>query len=316
MEQAVKFRPYIVFMNDSASFNRAWLAELKSRCQTLKLVVGWCAAAGSDRSTLGCYDIVLSSSFPMVKQFRQSGLRAELLHHSFDPRVLTRIDSTIQPTIDFSFIGRLVLREGFHHQRADLLEELSRVLPLEVYTPAGGKSFFRRARSILRSTAYCTVQKLHHLGMNKQFIANLPGVGRAASWTEPPRDIHLARRMKPAVYGLEMYETFARSKVTLNIHGEIASSWTGNIRLFEATGVGTCLVTDWKKNISDLFRPDSEVVTYKSVYECIEKVQWLLKNPGIRKEIASAGQRRTLLDHTYAKRADQLDSFFRTYLAR
>jgi spore maturation protein CgeB len=86
------------------------------------------------------------------------------------------------------------------------------------------------------------------------------------------------------------------------------------MRLFEATGVGTCLVTDWKENLSELFSLDSEVVTYKSVQECIEKIQWLLKNSDRRKEIASAGQRRTLQDHTYANRVNELDSLFRNHL--
>jgi spore maturation protein CgeB len=316
LEQVVRFSPDIVFMNDPISFDGAWFEELKLRCKTLKLIVGWCAHPGSDQSILSCYDIVLSSSFPMVNQFRKAGLRAELLHHAFDPRLLTRIDPSISPTIDVSFIGRIILEKGFHNQRADLLEELSRSLHLEVYLPEGGDSFLRRVRSRLRPAAYYTTRILLRLGMNEQFIANLPGVGLAASWTEPPRVIHLSRKIKPSVYGLEMYETLARSKVTLNTHGEIASSWTGNMRLFEATGVGTCLVTDWKENLSELFSLDTEVVTYKSVHECIEKVQWLLKNSDQRKEIASAGQRRTLHDHTYANRVDELDSLFRNYLNR
>ena len=122
--------------------------------------------------------------------------------------------------------------------------------------------------------------------------------------------------MNPASYGLAMYELLLRSKVTLNMHAGFASTWTGNMRLFEATGIGTCLVTDWKENISQIFSPDSEVVTYKSVQECIEKVQWLLNNPGQRKEIASAGQRRTLHDHTYANRVEEIDSLFRNYFQR
>ncbi len=316
LEQVVRFGPDIIFMNDPISFDREWFEELKLRCKTIKLIVGWCAHPGSDQSILRCYDIVLSSSFPMVNQFRKAGLRAELLHHAFDPRLLTRLDSSISPTIDVSFIGRIILEKGFHNQRADLLEELSRSLLLEVYTPGGGDSILRRARSKLRPAAYFTAQALHRLGINKQFIANLPVVGLAASWDEPPRVIHLSRKVKPSVYGLAMYETLARSKVTLNTHGEIASSWTGNMRLFEATGVGTCLVTDWKENLSELFNLDSEVVTYKSVQECIEKIQWLLENSDRRKEIASAGQLRTLHDHTYANRVDELDLLFRNHLKR
>ncbi|MFO0210108.1 MAG: glycosyltransferase, partial [Pseudanabaena sp.] len=80
-----------------------------------------------------------------------------------------------------------------------------------------------------------------------------------------------------------------------------------NMRLFETTGVGSCLITDWKQNINDLFEPDREVVTYRSSSECIEKVKWLLSNPLEAEKIAKAGQHRTLKDHTFDIRSVQLD---------
>ena len=45
----------------------------------------------------------------------------------------------------------------------------------------------------------------------------------------------------------------------LNIHSD--EFWLitgGNIRMFEATGVGSCLLTDHKQNLQDLFIPDEE----------------------------------------------------------
>ena len=41
-------------------------------------------------------------------------------------------------------------------------------------------------------------------------------------------------------------------------------------RLFEATGVGTLLVTDWKKNLHEMFEPGKEVIVYHSPEECAE----------------------------------------------
>jgi spore maturation protein CgeB len=87
------------------------------------------------------------------------------------------------------------------------------------------------------------------------------------------------------------------------------------MRLFEATGVRTCLLTDWKENLSELFEIDREVVTDKSVNECIEKVEWLLENPQERELIAKAGQARILKDHTFAQRAVQLDEIIRKALS-
>ena len=41
--------------------------------------------------------------------------------------------------------------------------------------------------------------------------------------------------------------------------------------------------------------------------ECIEKIKWLLDHPKEREEIAKAGQKRVLKDHTFKIRANQLN---------
>lgn len=40
--------------------------------------------------------------------------------------------------------------------------------------------------------------------------------------------------------------------------------------------------------------PDQEVVTYKSVPECIDKIEYLIDNPHIADKIGKAGQEKTL----------------------
>ena len=108
------------------------------------------------------------------------------------------------------------------------------------------------------------------------------------------------------VWGLEMYRVIAGSEVTLNHHIDVAASEANNMRLFEATGVATCLVTDARDNLSDMFEAGSEVITYSSAAECTEKIRYLLEHPAERAAIAQAGQRRTLRDHTYAQRMAEL----------
>jgi spore maturation protein CgeB len=100
-----------------------------------------------------------------------------------------------------------------------------------------------------------------------------------------------------------MYETVRDAKVTLNIHADSSDRYASNMRLFEVTGVGGCLLTDWKPNLGELFALDREVVAYRSPAECIEKARWLLEHPDARAAIAKAGQARTLRSHTFAHRA-------------
>jgi spore maturation protein CgeB len=115
---------------------------------------------------------------------------------------------------------------------------------------------------------------------------------------------------------MRYFEILARSKVALNCHIDCAENDAGNMRLYEATGMGACLVTDWKHNLKDLFEPDVELVPYHSVDECIEKVQYLLAHDGERQTIAAAGQRRVLRDHTCAQRVLQFDQLVQGLLSR
>jgi spore maturation protein CgeB len=106
---------------------------------------------------------------------------------------------------------------------------------------------------------------------------------------------------------VEMLKALRMAKIGFNIHIDKAIKDAGNMRIFEVTGVGACLVTDWKENIGELFEPGKEIITFQSVEECVENIKWLIDHPVYREEIAKAGQARCLRDHTYAKRAIELN---------
>jgi len=108
------------------------------------------------------------------------------------------------------------------------------------------------------------------------------------------------------VWGLDMYRTLLQSRLTINCHIDASREYANNQRLFEATGVGTCLVTDWKKNIGDFFEPDKEIIVYRDENELVEKLRYFIDHEKERKQIAKAGQDRTLRDHTLEKRALQM----------
>ena len=94
--------------------------------------------------------------------------------------------------------------------------------------------------------------------------------------------------------------------MTLNIHIDIAEDFAGNMRLFEATGVGTLLITDWKKNLHDMFEPGKEVIAYRTPAECADLVEYYMEHEDECREIGRAGQKRTLREHTYYQRMEEL----------
>ena len=117
-----------------------------------------------------------------------------------------------------------------------------------------------------------------------------------------------------------MYEAIQRSRITLNRHAIIEvgsprdSCCAANMRLYEATGVGTCLVTDAKENLCEMFEPTREVVTYTNARDCVEKIQHYLTHERERKVVAEAGRRRTMRDHTYDARMCELLDYLVRYL--
>lgn len=110
-----------------------------------------------------------------------------------------------------------------------------------------------------------------------------------------------------------MYQILRKSKITLNHHGDIAP-YANNCRLYEATGVGTLLITDWKENLHEMFDPGKEVVAYRTPEECAELIQYYLEHDEEREVIARAGQERTLREHTYHQRMEELVDIVRKYL--
>ncbi|MFL5589093.1 MAG: glycosyltransferase [Ktedonobacteraceae bacterium] len=114
-------------------------------------------------------------------------------------------------------------------------------------------------------------------------------------------------------WGRTMYRILARSKITLNNHGDFAP-YANNGRLYEATGMGTLLMTDWKENLHELFEPGKEVVAYRSSHECAELVRYYLEHDNEREAIAHAGQERTLRAHTEYQRAQELLEIVHKYL--
>lgn len=120
-----------------------------------------------------------------------------------------------------------------------------------------------------------------------------------------PADSPLRTRYEGPAWGRDMYQILASSQITLNHHGDVAP-YANNCRLYEATGVGSMLITDWKVNLHDLFASGQEVVAYRSAEECAAQIRYYLDHGDERATIARAGQQRTLQDHTYHLRMREL----------
>jgi len=114
-------------------------------------------------------------------------------------------------------------------------------------------------------------------------------------------------------WGHDMYRILGCSKITINHHGNVLP-YANNMRLYESTGMCALLITDWKNNLSDMFNPDEEVIGYRTSEECAELINYYLKHDNEREVIARAGQRRTLSEHTYYQRMQELEGIITEYI--
>ncbi len=73
-------------------------------------------------------------------------------------------------------------------------------------------------------------------------------------------------------------------------------------RNFEVPGCGGFLITEDADNLREYYRPDEEIVICENSEDLIEKIRYYLKNEEKREEIAIAGYKRTLKEHTYEQR--------------
>ena len=127
-------------------------------------------------------------------------------------------------------------------------------------------------------------------------------------------DSSILRNYKGQAWGLQMYQVLHDSKMTLNHHIDIAETYANNLRLFEATGVGAMLITDWKVNLHEMFELGKEVVAYRSPEECLGLVKYYLEHDDEREAIARAGHERTLREHTYKHRMREFLDIIGKYL--
>jgi aryl carrier-like protein len=132
-----------------------------------------------------------------------------------------------------------------------------------------------------------------------------------SSWAQ---DSPVRRYHRGDAWGKGMYGILQESRITLNYHIDLAENYANNLRLFEATGVGTLLLTDSKCNLHELFEPGKEVAVYRTPEECVELAQYYVEHEGERAAIAKAGQKRTLRDHTYKLRMQELSALLERQL--
>ncbi len=73
-------------------------------------------------------------------------------------------------------------------------------------------------------------------------------------------------------------------------------------RVFEVTGCGGFLMTEYVDGLNRYFLPGREIATFKTTSDLTNKIRYFLEHPEERYQAALRGHTRTLKDHTYEER--------------
>ena len=316
--QIKKFRPDVLLIADYSIINAEFIRNIRRECPSIRLILGWCGAPYKDLSNIREWDIALSCVPELVAEFRVQNIQSFHINHAFAPRILDKIDTESSPNTDFAFIGSIVKQNKFHIERENLLFELIEKTNLQIWSNIVRPSVRQKSGNAVRRKAHKIVSAARSAGISEKLLNNLPLVRKVAGWDAPPGshqfiDKRIARRTRPPIFGIEMFQQLRDARVVFNNHIDISPVSASNMRLFETTGVGACLITDWKENLADLFEPDAEVLTYRTAAECAEKVKYILEHENERRSIAEAGQVRTLREHTFENRAQEIDKIIRDF---
>jgi spore maturation protein CgeB len=77
-------------------------------------------------------------------------------------------------------------------------------------------------------------------------------------------------------------------------------------RIFEIPACGGFLMTTRDDSLKEYYVPGQEIVFFEDADDLVEKCRYYLKHEDERRAIAEAGYRRTLVEHTYAHRFNQI----------
>lgn len=317
LEQVKTWKPDIIYFQELDVLGLQVRRSLKSTFPFIKVVTGFKGFPPKNYEDYQDLDFIFIPYPAFESQWHKAGITTYSLPHCFDPGDAHwdrfREQRTIRPK-PAVFVGSSGYGNANQQGRYELLRELLASTPLEVW---GLEQPVHIAKLIIRSLLLRFLSSLpRSVLLRLQTAAGLPvanvlvresllvkeGKLPLVEWyidKKPLRDL-FPKHVHEAISGVDYLTLLSEAQLALNIHTDVPGE-AGNIRMFEVTGVGTCLLVDRRQGLEELFSED-EILLYDSVDDCKRKIQDLLNNPGRALEIARRGHKRTWLSHTSEQR--------------
>lgn len=307
LKAQIKFYdPDVLFLEGIEVFSDKEIEAFRSIIRKSAKICGLTGTDIRSKAALYSLDAVFSCMKGLVFDLNNRGTSAFFLPHSFDPRILEHFPEQKSERETVNMIGNFVSGSHMHDFRVSVAEQLIRDHGMKVYSNYEKNKLRALSRYSKLKLAYGLGKIAKSLPVKTSPVVNSLLAAEAKGNPVFKFSDLISSSAQPGAYGLAQYELLRRSLVTVNVHAGLAEDFAANMRLFEATGIGTALATDMKSDLDEFFEPDKEVISFSSAAEASEKIGFLIDNPNVAREIAEQGQRRCLRDHTFESRAEIL----------
>ena len=265
------------------------------------------------------YDQILTSTDTYTKMFKNAGFsNTKTLGNCFEPTI--KFNQKLNKKYKFTFSG--VSGYGYidHIQRYEKLLKILEQSDLRVWT-SEPRNYFKIKKLIISAMETLPISATNlifkaitrlirpnditkKLLLNAQRIIELNRLSGydflIPSYFDSRKSLKKTfpnRVKKSFTKTKDYYELILQSDFCLNLHRDELADY-GNIRDFEVTGLGSCLVTDRQKELKEFFDPESDFVGFDNIEEMLEKIKYLDKHKDIVKQISDNGQKKTLNNYT------------------
>ena len=317
-KQIELYKPDVIFFRTEPPFDSNEIFYLKKKFPFLKKIV---CHNGFISNNLKNVDILFTSSPGLQKFYNNKGLNSDLLYHSFDKSILLHVKKRdkknkiffagqtghiddVNYSLRFEYLYKLF--KGKFNVKCHSIESSIKELNMIYENNSLRQKIRNNLLTIFKNNKILTKLSqsisIKNITLNN-FIKDLNYLRNRKKYLH---EIYPSLILKP-IFGKKLFNEIHNSEICLNFHTNVSKNYCGNYRMFESTGLKSCLITEEKDNIKDLYEPDHEVVTYKSYDELENKLKDLMTNQKLREQIAINGYKRTLKDHTLQKRLDFLN---------
>lgn len=289
IQQIQYYKPDILYIGNVSIVNSTFIKKIK-KFNFVKLILCFHCAPFTPSIIKNLKDV--DAIVTCTKGYQQSisqklNKNILLMQHAFDSDQQLSSYEEIRD-IDVSFVGSLFLNKGLHSNRVEMIYELMKKFKNNYIAINFSNKFFLNFVSLIFRSIF-----KFDLFKKISFFYRL---------------IYIYYFSKKPIFGKKMLKILNRTKILVNTHIE-DTEYAGNMRLFEGTGSGCLLITDVKKDIDKLFKPNEEIVLFSDKLDLIKKCTYYLKNQDKLNNISKAGLKKTLNFHSYKHRADLLNNF-------